>query len=211
MFFVDLDETLLHSGMYYDRIKEDFYSILEKKYGVIARRRYKPYRYDNLSEEERGDVIEAENQASLPFYRDKVEPFSGADNLLKYISENYGKPHIITGSPLEHTRVALTRLNLIQYVSGIYSMDGIHTTYLKLNPECYLQLAKLFDKPCSEMVLIDNEPKYCKAAKEAGWVVYGVMNKGYYNFEKKDYESYCDRVFEKTEDVYNFLRNGKKE
>lgn len=205
MYFIDLDGTILNTYRYHDEIVKLYYEILSKKYGDVAYKKFKPYFHEGLSKSEFDDAVDAEYQSSWPFYKYKIEALPGAKELLEFITENEDKPHILTGNQIDHTRLALTRLDLIKYVSGIFSMDGIHTKLLKSSPECYDFLTKQFAMPSKEMILIDNEPHYCKAAKEAGWTVFGVINP-YSKFSKSDFYPYCDEVFDYTKDIVEFIQ-----
>lgn len=208
MYLIDLDGTILNTGYYHNDMAIRFFKIAGIPYDDTKENAYKHLsNYWNASRKtpDGAKIAEDINRTERLFYAEKIGANKGAEDLLRLLYERGEKIIVLTGSPQEHVKLALTRLDLMKYISGSVTMDCIEGPFYKEDPECYRYLSTKFQTPLTDITLIDNDPGYCKAAKQVGINVIGVLNPYYPQFPKEMFEDNYDILFENMWEVYNYM------
>lgn len=192
--FIDLDGTLIDTGAYHKFLKREFiekgdFSYLPSGKTIEARKR----------------ALEILCLAELPYYCQVIPEKPGAEDFLKKIksTDPECKVYVLTGGPDEHARSALGRLGLLDYFDGIYS-----TWYLggregevpgpypqQSMPSLYVRLGRELGIPVEDIFVVDNDPAFLDAARNAGCQTFGIMDANYPQFTKEAFDkAWCDVV-----------------
>lgn len=182
MYFFDLDGTLLDSnGIWLDidieflgqhgvsPVPEDYTHFVTHN-GFEAAAVYTKERF-RLSERPE-EIIAAWQRMALEHYAHRLPLKPGAMPLLQALSQR-GEPMAIITSCIPHLcRAALEHHGIDPLFRGVYYSAELGME--KSDPNLYAYLSQLWELPPEECILFDDAPKYCAAAKEAGWQVYVV-------------------------------------
>lgn len=180
MYFFDLDGTLLDSnGIWLDidieflgrhgvsPVPEDYTHFVTHN-GFEAAAVYTKQRFA-LSESPR-EIIAAWQDMAREHYARRLPLKPGAKQLLEELAHR-GEPMAIVTSCIPHLcAAALEHHSIDRLFRGVYYSAQIGME--KSDPNLYAYLSQLWELPPEECILFDDAPKYCAAAKEAGWQVY---------------------------------------
>lgn len=91
--------------------------------------------------------------------------------------------NILTASPHSMMDPCLKRLGMFDFFDNIWSCEDF--TFIKSQPEIYVEAAKRLGVPIEEMIFLDDNYIADCAAKKAGAIVYGVYDESSHDMAEK--------------------------
>lgn len=216
MYLIDLDGTLIDTYYYHGEMVDRMVEELSKSSKVfdncskeeIRAKVLHFYKSGTDNKEENEEICKYNEIVTLDYYENNIRANKCAKELLEYLYEKGEKIVVVTGSSERHTELALRRLGMYEYVEKIMSMDIRIAKYSKREEVCYKYLAEMFNVSVTSITMIDNDPAYCKAAKEAGCKAIGVLTPHYPDYTPEMFEGNCDRLFNSVQEVYEAFVKG---
>lgn len=137
----------------------------------------------NLTEEE---IISELEKEIVKGYTNEVELKDGALEYLSYLKDKDIPMGLATATNDRFVDLIMERFDIEKYFDFIATVDNIGI--LKNNPKFYVEAAKKFPLPPSEVAIFDDAPYAIEAAVKAGLIVYAVydeVNSNFYEYSKK--------------------------
>ena len=184
MYFFDLDGTLLDSnGVWLDidveflgrfgigSVPED-YTDYVTHHGFDDSARYtRDYFRLPLTPEE---IISAWREMARSAYAGQLELKPGARGFLERARVSGIPRALLTSCIPSLCSAALEHHRLLPLLDRVFTAAELGLE--KRDPELYRLVARLCRLEAGDCVLFDDSPVYCRAAREAGWQVYGVSD-----------------------------------
>ena len=172
----DLDGTILDSMFIWDTIGEDYLRSLGKEPKENLRETFKTFTLEQAAEYYRenygvtlsvNEIVDGVNKIVAEIYQSKVFLKSGISNFLKRLQNSGVKMCIATVTDRPIVEDVLSRLNVREYFSEIFTCAEIG--YNKESPEIYRQALKHLGTAKTETVVFEDALHALKTVKDDGF------------------------------------------
>lgn len=129
-------------------------------------------------------------------YKSKISTKPGAVNLIKHLYKNKYIIALASNSSMKLINTTLKRFNLNRYFSAKISGESVKRG--KPAPDIYLAAAKKIKVKPAECLVIEDTGSGISAAKKAGMLCIGLLDKKYY---KKEALEQADLIIENLKEI----------